>query len=181
MKKLTRLEAHVALKSYLKICGTNCWWTRKSPRAHVAKFYGRLLLNRSVLRASKFSVLKLTEIVICGFITPSLLALACFDTYWASLFNFLNYFIWPRITDGGSVPEMRIWSILLITSDLNGLYILEVSFYVLNVLHNAHQLISGLKSDNVILPVTPIEDLRRSKYEILMWIRKLMKCIENTC
>ena len=32
--------------------------------AHVAKFYGRLRLVRSVLRASKFSVLKLTEIVI---------------------------------------------------------------------------------------------------------------------
>ena len=30
----------------------------------VAKFYGRLRLVRSVLRASKFSVLKLTEIVI---------------------------------------------------------------------------------------------------------------------
>ena len=31
-----------------------CWWTRKSPRAYVAKFYGRLLLIRTVLRASKF-------------------------------------------------------------------------------------------------------------------------------
>ena len=29
-----------------------------------------------------------------------------------------NYFVWPRITDRGSVPEMRIWSILLIKSDL---------------------------------------------------------------
>ena len=31
---------------------------------NVAKFYGRLRLIRSILRASKFSVLKLTEIVI---------------------------------------------------------------------------------------------------------------------
>ena len=30
----------------------------------------------------------------------------------------LNYFVWLRITDEGSVPEMRIWSILLIKSDL---------------------------------------------------------------
>ena len=30
-----------------------------------------------------------------------------------SLFNFLSYFVWLRITDNGSVPEMRIWSILL--------------------------------------------------------------------
>ena len=42
----------------------HCWWTKESPRAHVAKFYGRLRLIRSVLSASKFSVLKLTEIVI---------------------------------------------------------------------------------------------------------------------
>ena len=39
------------------------WWTSESPRAHVAKFYGLLRLTRNVLRASKFSVLKLTEIV----------------------------------------------------------------------------------------------------------------------
>ena len=31
---------------------------------------------------------------------------------------FLNYFVWLRITDEGSVPEMCIWSILLIKSDL---------------------------------------------------------------
>ena len=36
-----------------------------------------------------------------------------------------------KITDEGSIPEMRIWSILLVKSDLNGVYILvEVSFYI---------------------------------------------------
>ena len=35
------------------------------------------------------------------------------------------------ITDEGSVPEMRIWSISLIKSDQNGVYILvEVSLYI---------------------------------------------------
>ena len=34
-----------------------------------------------------------------------------------SLSNVLDYFVWLRITDEGSVPEMRIWSILLIESD----------------------------------------------------------------
>ena len=34
------------------------------------------------------------------------------------IFNVWNYFVWPRITDEGSLPEMRIWSILLIKSDL---------------------------------------------------------------
>ena len=33
-----------------------------------------------------------------------------------NLFDFL--FVWPRITDEGKLPEMRIWSILLIKSDL---------------------------------------------------------------
>ena len=33
-------------------------------------------------------------------------------------FQLLNCFVWLRITDEGSVPEMRIWSILLIKSDL---------------------------------------------------------------
>ena len=32
--------------------------------------------------------------------------------------TFANYFVWLRITDKGTVPEMRIWSILLIKSDL---------------------------------------------------------------
>ena len=30
----------------------HCWWTKESPRAHVAKFYDRLRLIRSILRAS---------------------------------------------------------------------------------------------------------------------------------
>ena len=41
-----------------------------------------------------------------------LLASASFGTFVTSLFKFLNYFVWLRITDEGSVPEMRIWSIL---------------------------------------------------------------------
>ena len=44
--------------------------------------------------------------------------LSLFRHFWASLFNFLNYFVWLRITDEGSVPEMRIWTIVLIKSDL---------------------------------------------------------------
>ena len=40
-------------------------------------------------------------------------------------------FVWLRITDEGSLAEMRIWSILLIKSDLNGVYTLvEVSFHI---------------------------------------------------
>ena len=91
----------------------HCWWTRVSPRAHVAKFYVRLQLIRSVLRASKFSVLKFIEIIIFGVYSPPLLASVCFGTFVISLFNFFSYFVWLRIIDDGSVLEMRIWSISL--------------------------------------------------------------------
>ena len=45
-----------------------CWWTRVSTRAHIAKFYVRLQLIRSVFRASKFTVLKFIEIVLFNFV-----------------------------------------------------------------------------------------------------------------
>ena len=80
----------------------HCWWTRVSPMAHVAKFYGRLQLIRSVSRASTFSVLKFIEIVIFGVYSSSLLASVCFGTFVISLFNFFRYFVWLRITDDGS-------------------------------------------------------------------------------
>ena len=32
--------------------------------------------------------------------------------------TFLNFFVWLRITDEGSVPEMLIWSILLMRSEI---------------------------------------------------------------
>ena len=89
------------------------------PRANVAKFYDRLQLIRSVLRASKFSVLKFIEIVILWiYYMASLLASASFGTFVKYLLNFKNYFVWLRITDEGSVPEMRISSISLMKSDL---------------------------------------------------------------
>ena len=98
--------------NHISLGECHCWWTRESPRAHAAKFYGRLQLIRSVSRASTFSVLKFIEIIIFGVYSPSLLASVCFGTFVMSLFNFFSYFIWQRITDDGSVLEMRIWSIL---------------------------------------------------------------------
>ena len=54
----------ICWKSFQLLGECHCWWTRESLRAHVAKFYNRLRLIYSVLRASKFSVLKLMKIVI---------------------------------------------------------------------------------------------------------------------
>ena len=34
-----------------------------------------------------------------------------FRHFWDIFFNLFNYFLWLRITDDGSIPEMRTWSI----------------------------------------------------------------------
>ena len=44
-----------------------------------------------------------------------------FSMFWyfrVNVFNFGNIFVWRRITDEGSLPEMRIWSMLLDKPDL---------------------------------------------------------------
>ena len=57
-----------------------------------------------------------------------------FSLFWHFLvitFQLFILHVWLRITDEGSVPEMRIWSISLIYSDKNGVYILvEVSIWI---------------------------------------------------
>ena len=71
----------------------------------------------------------LLKLLFYGFITPPLLASVCFGTSDIYLFNFSNYFVWLRIIDVGSVPEMRIWSISLINSyDIYNF--VEVSFHI---------------------------------------------------
>ena len=109
----------------------HCWWTSESLRAHVAKFYGRLLLIRRVLRASKFAVLKLIENVILWVYYTILIGISLFRHFLGHHYStFLNYFVWLRITDEGSVPEMRIWSILLIKSDLKWCIRLSRRFFI---------------------------------------------------
>ena len=75
------------------------------------------------------SVLKLTEIVILWvhYTIPF-----GFSLIWHFLditFQLLNYFVWLRITDEGSLPEMCIWSILLIISDLKWCIYLSRSLF----------------------------------------------------
>ena len=68
----------------------HCWWTSEFPRAHVAKFYGRLRLIRIVLRASTFFVLKSSEIVILWVLYTIPLVSACgqsFSTFETTLFG----------------------------------------------------------------------------------------------
>ena len=40
------------------------------------------------------------------------------SSHFGIIFQFFKYFLWLKITDEGSIPEMRIWSISLIVSDL---------------------------------------------------------------
>ena len=62
--------------------------------------------------------LKFIQIVILWVYYTIPFGFTLFWNFWAYIFNFLNYILWLRITDEGSVPEMCIWSISLIKSDL---------------------------------------------------------------
>ena len=92
----------------------HCWWTSESPRAHVAKFYCRLRLIRSVWRASNFSVFKLIEIVILWVYDTILFGFSLFWHVLVITFQLFILHVLLRVTDEGSVSEMRIWSISLI-------------------------------------------------------------------
>ena len=65
----------------------------------------------------------------------SLLASASFGTFVTSLFNFLNYFVWLRITDEGSVPEMCICSMLFMKSYLKWCIQLDLFLYFNHFTH----------------------------------------------
>ena len=61
--------------------------SKESPRAHVAKFYGRLRLICSVLRASKFALLKLIEIVILWIYYTIPFGFSFFRHFWDIIFQ----------------------------------------------------------------------------------------------
>ena len=115
------------------LVSVHCWLTRVSPRAHVAKFYVRFQLIRSVLRASKFSGVKFIEFIILWiYHMASLLASASFLVIFD--ISVLNYLVWLRITDEGSVPEVHIWSILLMKSNLK--CCIHLDLFILQPLHS---------------------------------------------
>ena len=70
---------------------SHCWWSRASPKAHVAKFYGRLRLIRSVLRSSKLSVLKLIEIVILWVYYALSFGFSLFRHFWGITFQLFKF------------------------------------------------------------------------------------------
>ena len=84
---------------------------------HVAKFYGRLWLIRSVLKASKFSVLDVLEILILWVYYTIPFGFSLLRHFWDIIFSFWNHSFWPRIADESSLPEIRILFIFVIKSD----------------------------------------------------------------
>ena len=97
----------------------HCWWTKESSRSHVAKFYGRLQLIRSVLRAStlNFRVFKIHSN--CNFVGklhhPFWLNLVL--AFWGIHFQLFKLLSLAK-DHCTSVPAMCIWYISLIKSDL---------------------------------------------------------------
>ena len=76
-----------------------------------------------------FAVLKLIEILILWvyYIIP--FGFSLFRHIWDIIFQPFSYFLGLRITDEGSIPEMRIWSILKTKSDLKWCIHLSRSLY----------------------------------------------------
>ena len=65
----------------------------------------------------------------------SFLASASFGTFVTSSFQLFMLLCWPRITDEGSVPEMRICSILLMKSNLKWCIHLDLFLYFNHFIH----------------------------------------------
>ena len=84
-------------------------------------FYAYLTSNTQTDRHGDSSVLpnlKLTEIIVLLVYHTISFGFTLFRHFRAIISCFWNHFVWLRITDEGSLPEIRIWSILFIKSDL---------------------------------------------------------------
>ena len=103
--------------SFFKPLGEcHCWWTRESQKAYIAKFYGQLQLIRSILGHQNFPRLKLIEIVILWVYYTTPLSFSLFSHFWDIAFQLFILLFCLKITDEGSVPEMRILFVLLTKS-----------------------------------------------------------------
>ena len=119
-----RLWRHVPtrlMKSALRM-DRRTWTSMGTVSIIMSHIYGRLWLIRSV----KYSVFKLTKIVILWVYYTIPFGFSMFWHIWGITFQLLKLLCWLKITDEDSVLEMRIWSILLIKSDLK--WLVEVSF-----------------------------------------------------
>ena len=107
-----------------------CQWV---PEGTCSQVLRSTSVDSSRLRATKFSVLKLIKIEILWVYYTIPFGFSLFWNFRTIIFNFWNHFVWLRITDEGSWPEMRIWSILLIESDLKWCIHLSRSLFILGM------------------------------------------------
>ena len=91
-----------------------------------------------VFESIKIFRMKLTEIVILWVYYTVPFGFSLFWHSRVNIFYFWNHFIWRRITDEGLLPEMRIWSILLIISDLKWCLHLSRSLLIFQLLGECH-------------------------------------------
>ena len=95
------------------------------------------------LRASKLPVLKWIEIVILWVYYTIPFGFCLIWHFSGITFQRLNYFVWLRITDKGLLPEIRIWSILLIKSDLKWCIHLSRSLFIFFWCYGAFIILTG--------------------------------------
>ena len=102
-----------------------------SPRGHIYPSstvdYGWLVAFE---KHQNFPCLKLIEIVILWVYYTIPFGFSLFWHFLVITFQLFILHVWLRITDEGSVLEMRIWSILLIYSDLKWCIHLSTSLYL---------------------------------------------------
>ena len=128
----------------------HCWWTCDSLRAHVAKFtvdFGWLVAIESIkiLRVKidwNYNFVGLLHY-------PVPFGFSLFGHFLEISFILLKLLFGERITDEGSVPETRKWSILLFKSDSHGMNIwVEVSLY--------YKMLCVVKCAHHCFPITEI-------------------------
>ena len=81
-------RASLSVVTFYQFGECHCLWTSEYPKAHGAKFYGRLWLIFSVLGASTFFVLKLIEIVILWVYYTIPFGFSLFLHFPTTIFNF---------------------------------------------------------------------------------------------
>ena len=91
-------------------------------------------------------------------------------------FQHFYYFVWLRITDEGSVPEMRIWSILFIKSDLK--WCIHLSRSLCSYQYNTHIDRENMQELRTYLAHYQNESWRNTEYN---WLKLMtIKLISKT-
>ena len=124
----------------------------RSPRGHMkpsSTVYSGLI--RSVLKHQNFPCLKLIKIIILWVNYPITYGFSLFRHFWGFVFNFLSSFVWLRITDEGSVPEMRIWSIFYLNPDLK--WCIHLSRSLLSYLLSPDDLSSSWNTSCILISI----------------------------